>query len=492
MKDGRVIVIGSGPCGAIAAQRLVRRGVAVTMIESGQRQPGGFLIRMAGNTILRRRPGGDLVGEGGFDATLDPDTQWYRDLSPGGLSNHWTGAVPRFAPEDFGHGVAVDAVHVWPVTYQDLEPFYDSVEQLIGVSGMGESVSNLPANRVSNEVRLPAGWDHVAETAVSYGHSMVPLPMANGQRWSVVRRGTEFNSWTEIVEDLRGSGLFEIVTGAHVTQLNWSSAKAAVDSLDFRDPESGNSVRVPVRAVVVAAGALNSTKLLLSSVSPDFPAGLGDVHRVLGRYLHDHPSDWWTFSTTQSLKMPVQPIYMTRESVRRSDPLLAAGWTIGLAQRLDRLKTYWGSRGNQFSVKLFGSMIAEPDRFVQLEPTQTDEFGGPRMRIHFGYDAATRQNMADARIRIRDVLTDAGIGYRPHGAPNPKLIPGSSVHYAGSIRMHDDPRFGMLDGWNRLHAVPNVLVVDASCFTTGPEKNPTLTAMALADRAADRLADDLD
>jgi choline dehydrogenase-like flavoprotein len=64
------------------------------------------------------------------------------------------------------------------------------------------------------------------------------------------------------------------------------------------------------------------------------------------------------------------------------------------------------------------------------------------------------------------------------------------VHYAGSVRMHDDPRYGVLDRWNRMHDVPNVVVCDMSCFTTGPEKNPTPTAMALAIRAADRLADD--
>jgi choline dehydrogenase-like flavoprotein len=72
-----------------------------------------------------------------------------------------------------------------------------------------------------------------------------------------------------------------------------------------------------------------------------------------------------------------------------------------------------------------------------------------------------------------------------------RLVPGSSFHYAGAVRMHSSFQFGVLDGWNRLHDVDNVAVVDASAFTTAVEKNPTLTAMALAARAADRLAHDL-
>ena len=87
-------------------------------------------------------------------------------------------------------------------------------------------------------------------------------------------------------------------------------------------------------------------------------------------------------------------------------------------------------------------------------------------------------------------MASAGVDVEVPG-PFHELVPGSSVHYAGSVRMHASPQFGVLDSWNRMYDVPNVAVVDPSCFPTGPEKNPTLTAMALAARAADRLADDL-
>ena len=100
------------------------------------------------------------------------------------------------------------------------------------------------------------------------------------------------------------------------------------------------------------------------------------------------------------------------------------------------------------------------------------------------------KNLVAARERIREVLASAGIDANVPG-PFHDLSPGSSFHYGGSVRMHANPEFGVLDRWNRMYEVPNVAVVDPSCFPTGPEKNPTLTAMALAARAADRLADDL-
>ena len=98
--------------------------------------------------------------------------------------------------------------------------------------------------------------------------------------------------------------------------------------------------------------------------------------------------------------------------------------------------------------------------------------------------------MSAAREHFLNLFERAG--YRGSiRAVEPQLEPGASVHYGGTVRMHTSPEHGMLDAWNRLHAVPNVSVADASCFTTAVEKNPTLTSMAIAARAADRLADDL-
>ena len=151
----------------------------------------------------------------------------------------------------------------------------------------------------------------------------------------------------------------------------------------------------------------------------------------------------------------------------------------------DRLKVYTGGRVKAFGVQVLGTMVPQPEIGVELVGADK-----ARPSIHLRYGDDTLRNMIAARTRVCEMLGAAGVQARVPG-PFHDLTPGQSVHYAGTVRMHDNPEFGVLDRWNRMHDVPNVAVVDPSCFPTGPEKNPTLTAMALAARAADHLADDL-
>jgi choline dehydrogenase-like flavoprotein len=115
--------------------------------------------------------------------------------------------------------------------------------------------------------------------------------------------------------------------------------------------------------------------------------------------------------------------------------------------------------------------------------------GGEALEIRISFDEETQKALLRGRDRLMEILEASG--HRPSLELWHVEAPGTSVHYGGTARMHQSPRFGMLDGWNRVHAAPNVLVVDSAAFTTGPEKNPTLTAMALASRACQRLAADL-
>ena len=135
-------------------------------------------------------------------------------------------------------------------------------------------------------------------------------------------------------------------------------------------------------------------------------------------------------------------------------------------------------------------MVPTADSHVGLHPALKDEFGLPRLDVHIRYDDEVQRTVAAARERLAAVLDAAGAGGIVRSSL-PRLVPGMSKHYGGTVRMHASPKYGMLNAWNRLHAVDNVVVADASAFTTGPEKNPTLTAMALAARASHRLANDL-
>ena len=480
--EDSVIIVGSGPCGAMAARELVRRSVYVTLLESGAGAPRGGLVRIGGHPVFRYVDDGPLRWDSGFAATNDPTTAWYRTLAGGGLSNYWTGAVPRFSPADFGSPTA-DEAHRWPLGYDDLAVYYERAEDAISVTASAESVPNLPANTVSKRVDLDEQWQPIAESAATYGHDVVPMPLAKGSPHMAVGRGTEFNSWHNIVNGLSKSPYFTLITNAHVQRLNWDAPSGRVASASYVDHSTGVEHEIHGTAFVIAAGAINSTKLLLASRSSDFPDGLGNTHDVLGRYLHDHPKDWWPLESSTALPLPAHPIYMTR-SVHEDE--FAASWTVGLASSRDRPKTYVGRAGTRFGVQVFGTMEPTPEHRVSLRDGQTDENGDPVLNIHFGYDQSTIDDMLATRQRFIDVFATAGVSARVE-TTGVSLTPGESVHYGGSIRMHESPEFGMVDKDCRLHAVQNVQVVDTSVFTTGPEKNPTLTAMAIAARAMETL-----
>jgi choline dehydrogenase-like flavoprotein len=480
-----VIVVGSGPCGATAAAQLVERGLRVVMLDAGLHTPRGQLVRLAGRTVWRRK-GWAEYAQHRHDASSDENVVWVSSLSLGGLSNYWTSAIPRYAPEDFEDGARLDERFAWPVTYDELVPYYDRIEPTMGLTA-GEPFRGVPPGNARYRIRLPRDWRSVAAKAAAHHHGLGVLPMARGGRWMAVRRGTEFSSYQCIVAPLQSStpSSFELRTGAYVTRLNWSSASGRVESVDYVDRRTGVHEQVRGRAVLLAAGAIDSTVIVLRSRSSDFPQGVGNSSGLVGRYLHDHPREWWTVETRTPLTALAHPAYVARADHADSDPLMGASLTLGLESTRGRVRTFYGGRTPALGVQVLGTMVPSADIGVSIGE---EEWSRPTLRLR--YEDDTVKNLVAARERIREVLASAGIDAKVPG-PFHELSPGSSYHYAGSVRMHANPRFGVLDRWNRMYDVPNVAVVDPSCFPTGPEKNPTLTAMALAARAADRLADDL-
>lgn len=488
--DRRVVVIGSGLSGSIAALALLQQGIPVTMLESGESFPGGLLIRMMGRNVYRRRP--LLEVEKGQISSDNPDAVSYRAMVPGGLSNYWTGAVPRFAPEDFYEGERLHERFRWPVSYADLVPYYARVERLMGVSGSPQDVLNLPACNVGQPRRLPKQWQHVAVHAASYGHGLAPLPMADLKSWLLTQSGAAFNSFTQLVPVLRRFTNFELRLGAHALRLEWCGKKKKVESLVFFDRSSCSEQQINCAAVVLAGGPLGSTKLLLDSACTDFPNGLGDTEGILGRYLHDHPKDWWVIELDRPLPRLGHAAYLTRAPYDQSPPLMGVQSVIGNSGGSVWAKacTFTPYPSTTFGVATFATMIPTRDNFVGQHTYLKDAFGLPALDLHIRYGDEVPKALATAQDRLLTILELAGYRGTVRTAPT-VLKPGASVHYAGSIRAHDSPRYGMVNKWNQLHAINNVVVADASCFTTAVEKNPVLTSMALGMRAAEHLADDL-
>jgi choline dehydrogenase-like flavoprotein len=163
---------------------------------------------------------------------------------------------------------------------------------------------------------------------------------------------------------------------------------------------------------------------------------------------------------------------------------------LGIATTKDRIRSRFGLKGSTVSVQMIGTMIPTEACVAKPSADKKDEFGLPKLDVCIHYSDVEVQNVVSARQHLMNLMDEAGCR-ATIGDIVPSLFPGTIAHYGGTARMHAKPEFGVLDTWNRIHDATNVLVCDASCFTTAAEKNPTLTVMALATRAAAHLANDL-
>ena len=485
----RVIVIGTGPCGAAAAAELHRGGIEVVVLEAGAPDSAnGLVMRAAGLTIARLRrslaPAQRNTGAG----ITGP--AWFTELSAGGLSNHWTCAVPRFDPQDFHEGERLGERYRWPISYEDLAEHYPRMERVLSIAGPGEDVPWMPGGVVSHKVPLASDWKAVEVQARARGHGLAALPMSYGEGWTFTRSGTPFNSFVRLLGRIPRTPRFQVFFGARALRLEWSGAQRRVTHVVYRDAKTGTEHRLAASAVVVGAGALHSTRLLLESTSADYPQGLGNTEGVLGRYLHDHPLGKVALELSRPLSIH-PPVCLTRGPYDSAPPLRASQGVLwgGTVPRIRSWVSRTPGRSLQVGFNFFGTLPPEEKHGVRLAPDRRDADGVAGLDLSIDFDAQTQVLLEGTRDRLLEILDAAGHRAAVKFWTISEI--GASVHYGGTVRMHASPRYGMLDAWNRLHAVPNVLVVDSSAFTTGPEKNPTLTAMALASRAAERLAKDL-
>jgi GMC oxidoreductase len=325
---------------------------------------------------------------------------------------------------------------------------------------------------------------------MGHGQGFTVMPLSDGPPTMVVRRGTAFNSYTNIVRPLRRSRHFQLKLGAHALHLNWSTTKQKVDGVVYYDHLAKKTVNLEAAAIVVACGPLGTTKLLHNSFSRAFPEGLGNSDGLLGRFLHDHPREWWCFHMDSPRTLLSPAAYLTRRPYTGSSPLLATSWSLGVANTQDKIRSRFGLAGASVGVQVFGTMIPTEASSALPSKSKKDEFGLPALDVCMRYSDAEQENVVSARQHLMNLLGEAGLHAKIEEIA-PTLFPGTSAHYGGTARMHANPQYGVLDSWNRIHAASNVVVCDAACFTTGPEKNPTLTVMAIAARAAARLAHDL-
>lgn len=504
--DDGVVIVGSGLTGAIAAWTLVKAGIRTTMLEAGNSFPQDLHLRFRHREL--RRPITPPVRENTDYAEFvnldDCAARWIKAHRLGGRSNFWSGIVLRYAEQDFTEGEKLHPKFKWPIAYKDIEPYYQKVEQLIKVRGGRASASALPACHLAKTREIGREWQAIAQACAQSGRTLTITPDVCGADTILSTAATPQNIAVRLIGKLRRSNKFKLIPNARATRVNTDNRQPLANAVEYINTQTGNHHKQRGKAVILAAGALSSPQILLNSTCPTFPQGLGNTQGLLGKYLHDHPLEYATISTDFAFDRlndrEKGGLYITRQNYEQSSPLQATALLLyggcgntqptvlheGLTSKSSPASP---DRKCQISACIFGTQIPSAENHISLHAEQKDRYGLPLLQISTRFNDRDLQNMSKARSLLPKLLEAAGhqvLNFSSQLEP-----PGTSVHYGGTARMHHSPQHGVLDSWNRIHDIKNLFVVDASCFTTCVEKNPSLTAMALSMRAAEKLIESI-
>ncbi len=545
MADFDAIVVGSGISGGWAAKELTERGLKTLMIERGSElvhgeyptentPPWELPYRGFGDPEALRTTKriqriarvtewtADLFVDDEVDVYETPDDSnfhWIRGFHTGGKSIMWGRQSFRLGIQNFeengldGHGVD------WPIRYADLAPWYDHVEEFIGVNGTVENIPTLPDGKYQPSMGLNAGEQRFADIikAKYDDRRVIPGRTANltepiGARMpcqfrNQCARGCSFGAYFST----QSSTLPAAEETGRLTQLH----DAIVESIEF-DPKMRRATGVRVinvktgersvqraKVIFLCAGAYDSVSILLRSESEAAPGGLGNSGDALGRYLIDHAYRVQARSTIPGIegamylgRKPNQIIIPRFVNVGKQETDFLRGYSF--YGRVERANWLRGGEMSGIGIKLKEALRApgpwivnlgasietlpNRDNRVTLNRAKTDKYGMPVTRIDMRYGENERKAAGHAYKELRDML--ALLGGEILSANGVLAPPGTSIHDMGGACMGKDPKTSVTNAFNQLHDAPNVFVTDGAAMTSGGDRNPSLSFMALTARAA--------
>ena len=577
-----VIVIGSGAAGGQSAYTLCMDGAKVLMLEAGR-----HYTPEAESPMFRTPDMAPLAGAGtpdkpfGFyDATVDGGWQvpgepyvrnseedagrfdWWRARMLGGRTNHWGRISLRNGPYDFKphsrDGLGFD----WPIAYEDIAPYYDKVELLIGVYGSNEGLENTPNSPAG--CLLPPPTPIVSDYLVRQRAKLLGIPVIPGHR-AVLTQPLDFRNSPArlhpgnikaqkiIAEEMRsratclwatpcGSGCsvranyqsttvhlppalktgnLDITTDAMVYEITLS-AEGRANGVRFLDRTTGKQRHAAARVVILAASACESVRILLNSKSAQFPHGLANSSGKVGRYLMDTVGStvggqiplleglpplnedaadghqlyvpWWLYQEQHAGKLGFARGYHIEFGGGKRMPGYGTaaglewltGGSYGVKFKQD-VRRYYGSFV-WFDGR--GEMIPNEQSFCEIDSSVKDKWGIPVLRFHWQWSEHELRQAAHMQTTFAQII-DA-MGGRTHGpikTDGAKAIApgGSIIHEVGGAIMGPDASKSVTNQWCQTWDVKNLFITDGAVFASNADKNPTLTIMALAWRAADHI-----
>jgi len=541
------IVVGSGISGGWVAKELCERGLKVLMLERGPEVRHGedysndlaASLRRSEDQIAleeREKHYPYYVGvsyalfesnkafwasdyDHPYETAPGKPYRWIRGYQLGGRSLTWGRQSYRWAPQDFesnlkdGHGVD------WPIRYDDLAPWYDHVEAFAGISGDYDGLCQLPDGDF-----LPPWPMNVVEEAAKASieaafptRRMIMGRVANLSRTTKVHQdlgrkrcegklrcahgcnlGGYFSTQAATLPAARATGNLTVVTDAVVTSVEYDPALGRVTGVRVVDRTTREGRTYSARMVFLNASSINTSALLLNSVSDAFPRGLANGSDQVGRNLMDHVSTrpivgrWPGFQDQHDPGERPTGIYIPRyANVTETDkPYLRGFGMQGGAVRTRRAEAPGGLPWSM-SLMPFGEVLPNPDNRVTLSATRTDSWGMPVPVIDAAHGRNEYLMMREAARDAWQMLKAAGCVdlNRWEEAAEHVTPPGDRIHEMGTARMGRDPRTSVVNGWGQAHEVPNLFLSDGAVMASSASMNPSLTYMALSARTANHAAD---
>ena len=545
-----VAIVGSGAGGGMAAHVLTRAGANVVMLEAGGMWDNATDSKMLTwpwqtprrGTSTKERPFGEFDAcIGGWDIDGEPYTKaegtkfdWWRARMLGGRTNHWGRISLRFGPDDFKHKSVDGLGDDWPISYDDVAPYYDKVDRHVGVFGSNEGLRNhpdgdfLPAPRPRcRELLVKQASDALNITCIPSRLSILTKPI-NGRMschyCGQCNRGcavnANFTSTNVLIHPALKTGRLTLLTSAMAREVT-TDAQGLATGVSYVDKATGEDKHVRARVVVLAASACESARLLLNSRSARHPNGLANSSGVVGKYITDttgasvagfipkmidtpaHNCDgvggmhvympWWL----DHKKLDFPRGYHIEVWGGRGVP--EAGFMGGI-QRYpggggygktlkDDYRHYWGTT---IGFDGRGEMIPNDKSFCEIDPDRQDRYGIPVLRFHWEWTDHEYNQVRHMQETFRSLIAEMGgevFAPMPTRAQGFGISNGGSIiHEVGGVRMGSDARTSALNADCQAHDCRNLFVADGGPFVTQADKNPTWTILALAWRTSDTIA----
>ncbi len=540
LKGGEVhdiVIIGSGAAGGMAAWNLTRQGARVLMLDAGTKfrrsaywshvKPWEYPEKVAAGI----RPPAFYIDAKTAPYQTPPGQPFdlVRVWGRGGKTNIWGRVSLRYSDLDFTSAERDGWEIPWPIRYKDIAPYYDKVDQFIGVCGGDDDQDSLPGSKFHLPPPAPRCGERLLQRAarnigigVVAGRRAVLTKPHNGHAachyCGACGRGCDvsafFNSSDYLIDPAFETRKLQVIDNAVVARV-LVNEEGKANGVQYFDRYTKQERRVRARVVIVAASCIDSTRILLNSKSKQHPNGIGNSSDVVGRYLSEQVRLHMFGFVPELLGAPVQNddgiggehVYLPRfnhRDGRQRDYLRGYGmqfWGCGAADNAVFAREVAGFGANfKADVKRrypalvalhpYGEVLPYADNRITVDGSGVDQYGVPVAKITFKYRDNERKMMREMYDTAAAILRSAKAEILPYD-PNFMGMPGQAIHEHSTCRMGADPKRSALNGFCQMHDVPNVFVVDGAAFTTASEKNPTLTILALAWRATDYLAAEL-